>query len=419
MNCVAPDHIPRSPANPEVHFAGKTLLCLATQEWDAHWTPVQQVMLRLAPHNRIIYFEPFHPPLAWAKRGNELLRRQRAARVPRLREVHPNLFVYRPRELYAPFHLRSRLAARINARLYKSEIRSLLGRMNANRPWLWAFFAQSLSVLELPFEQVVYDCVDYWPGFFPNTKERDYVSLVDTELCRRANLVFTGSEPMRLRQLNLNPRTFTIPHAADIPHFLKASDPETMVPAELADIPHPRIGFVGMMDAVRFDSDLIRTLAANTAHHLVFVGGFAGGAHDLLPARDNVHWLGMKSISQLPAYLKGMDVCIMPYRLNEATRNIYPLKLHEYLATGKPVVSTAISAVQDFRELIYVAENHRGFASLLQTALQERDDQLRERRQSCARQHTWDAHVAAKVKVIQEHLGESRFQPAQPFGRIA
>jgi glycosyltransferase involved in cell wall biosynthesis len=385
-------------------LAGKTILCLATQEWDAHWTPVQQVMLRLAPHNRIIYFEPFHPVLAWARRSNELLRRQRAEGVPQWREVKPNLFVYRPRAAFAPFHLRSRLAAGINAPLYRNEIRRLLRRLGVERPWLWAFFAQSLSVLDLKFEHFIYDCVDYWPAFFPHAKERDYVAQVDAELCRRADLVFTGSEPLRQRQLRWNPRTFAVPHAADIPHFLKAGDPATVVPDDLAAIPHPRIGFVGMMDPVRFDASLIRKLAQNSAYHVVIVGGLAGGARDLLPPASNVHWLGMKPVLQLPAYLKGMDVCIMPYCLNEATRNIYPLKLHEYLATGKPVVSTAIAAVNSFRDLIYVANSPAEFLAQVEQALREKHSDIAERRRACARQHSWEAHVAAKANVIQEHL---------------
>jgi glycosyltransferase involved in cell wall biosynthesis len=404
MTSLALDQGVRPATLPPRPLTGKTLLCLATQGWDAHWTPVQQVMLRLAPDNRVIYFEPFHPFLAWAKRGNELLRQQRAEGVPRLREIRPNLWVYRPRELYAPFHLRSRLAARINAPLYKAEIRALLASLEADQPWLWVFFAQSLSLLELSFERIIYDCVDYWPAFFSKPKERDYISQVDAELCRRADLVFTGSEPLRQRQSKLNPRTFVVPHAADIPHFLKAGDPETVVPSDLVDIPHPRIGFVGMMDAVRFNSDLIRSLAAHSEYHFVFVGGFAGGAQDVLPVLPNIHWLGMKSVSQLPAYLKGMDVCIMPYRLNEATRNIYPLKLHEYLATGKPVVSTAIDAVKDLRELIYIADTYEDFVPLLRRALQENDDELRRRRRNCARQHTWEAHVAAKSSIIRKYL---------------
>ena len=392
-----------APAAP-AQLSGQTILCLATQEWDAHWTPVQQVMLRLAPQNRVIYFEPFHPPFAWLKRRNHVLKQQRHQGQPRLREVRPNLLVYSPSSRYLPFNMRSRLAHKVNSRSYECEIRSLLRSLGAARPWLWAFFAQSPSVLNLPFEHFIYDCVDYWPAFFPNPVEQRFVQRVDEVLCRRADLVFVGSNPLRERQRQFNPNTFVVPHAADVAHFMKAAVPDLAVPSDLDAIPHPRIGFVGMIDSVRFDTDIIRRLAANPAHHVVLVGGVNGGGASPLPDLPNVHWLGMKPIAELPAYLKGMDVCVMPYRLNEATRNIYPLKLHEYLATGKPVVSTAIDAVQSFRDLIYVADAADGFAELVAQALREKDEGLAQRRRASAQQHTWEAHVAIKSSLIRDHL---------------
>jgi len=94
----------------------------------------------------------------------------------------------------------------------------------------------------------------------------------------------------------------------------------------------------------------------------------------------------------------------MPYCLNEATRNIYPLKLHEYMATGKPVVSTAIEAVKSFRELMYVAESPADFLQCVQRALLEADPQFADRRRNCARGHSWEAHVTAKSALIKEHL---------------
>jgi glycosyltransferase involved in cell wall biosynthesis len=185
---------------------------------------------------------------------------------------------------------------------------------------------------------------------------------------------------------------------------MTASDAETIVPSDLAAIPQPRIGFVGMIDPVRFDAELIRSLAAHSEFHFVLVGGLSGGARDLLPDGPNIHWLGMKPVSQLPAYLKGIDVCIMPYRLNEATHNIYPLKLHEYLATGKPVVSTAIPAVEALRDLIYVADTAQHFADLLQDAVREADPTLCARRRNYAQQHNWDSHVQAKSRIVREQL---------------
>lgn len=386
----------------DASVANQTILCLATQAWDAHWTPVQQVMLRLAPHNRIIYFEPFHPPFAWLKQSNALLKAQR--HLPQCREVRPNLFVYRPGYPYMPWNMRQPVAAALNGLLYQAEIRALLKRLHVTNPWLWVFFAQSLSVLNLPFQHVIYDCADEFAAFFPHPDEKRFVLQIDEVLCRRAELVFVGSEPLYARKSPLNPRTYVVNHAADIAHFMQALEPSTVVPEALQAIPHPRIGFVGMVDDVRFDTQLIARLAENPDYHIVIVGGLLGDTARAFPPQPNIHLLGMQPVSALPAYIKGMDVCLMPYRLNEATRNIYPLKLHEYMATGKPVVTTAIPAVESFRDLMYVADNAEAFRQYVAQALLEHDPQRVVERQQCAQQHTWEVHVAQKMRLIRQHM---------------
>jgi len=385
-------------------LTGQTIVCLATQAWDAHWTPVQQVMQRLAGSNRVIYIEPFRAPFAWLKRANRQLRQERLRGVPRVREVSKNLIVCRPSYPYLPWNMRSAAAARVNGELYRAEIGALMNRLDARQAWLWAFFAQSLTVLDLRFERVVYDCVDEWPAFFPDPVERAWVTRVDEELCRRADLVFVGSRPLLERKRRFNPNTFVVNHAADVQHFMKASSPETVVPTDLASVPRPRIGFVGMMDAVRFDVDLIARVARDPNRHVVLIGGTVGDAERLLPSAPNIHRLGMKPVADLPRYLKGLDVLLMPYRLNDATRHIYPLKLHEYLATGKPVVTTRIPAVDGFEELMLVADNSEQFESAVAAALTEQDERLRDRRQACAGEHSWEAHVEQKAALAVRHL---------------
>lgn len=388
----------------EPTLTGQTIVCLSTQAWHAHWTPVQQIMQRLAPQNRVLHIEPFHPPLARFKKSNSVLQRELREGAASLREVQPNLLTYRPHYPYLPLHLRSRPSAWLNASLYRAELRALLAKLGARRPWLWAFFAQSLSVLNLDFEHFIYDCADDYPPYFPHPAEKRFVQQIDEALCQRAELVFVGSEPLRQKKIGFNPQTYTVNHAADIPHFAKAADPATVVPNDLARIPQPRIGFVGMMDGVRFDVGLIRCLADDPNYQIVIVGDFVGELQVALPERSNIHRLGMKPIAQLPAYLKGLDVCLMPYRVNEATRYIYPLKLHEYLATGLPIVSTNIPAVDGFRKLIYVAKDAEEFVQLTAQALVERDAELTVARRRTALEHTWENHVQRKIDLIQRHL---------------
>jgi glycosyltransferase involved in cell wall biosynthesis len=387
-------------------LSGETIVCLATQDWDAHWTPVQQVMSRMAPNSTVIYVEPFRPLIRrLANRANGA-KHLVPPKQPQLREVMPRLFVYRPNFPYLPFHLKSPMLAAANAPMYRAEIAGLLRKFGGKRPWLWAFFAQCLSVLDLKFEHVIYDCVDDWPAFFPDAREKQSVAGIDDALSCAAEMVFVGSDPLKEKKAPLNPKTFVVNHAADIRHFSKAADPLTVVPADLAQIPHPRIGFVGMVDPVRFDSELLRRVAENPQYHLVIVGGILGGAERSLPAQPNVHLLGMKPLNELPGYLRGMDVCLMPYKLNDATRSIYPLKLHEYMATGKPVVATAIPAVEGFRDLIYVADNENQFVEQVDVALKEKDPEIVLLRRACASEHSWEAHVAEKIRLVHMHISK-------------
>ena len=381
-------------------LSGQTILCLATQEWDAHWTPVQQVMLRLAPRNRVLYFEPFHGMFAWMRNRNHLLRKQRAQSVPQLREVHRNLFVYRPEYPYVPGNMRLPFAHSVNSQLYKRETQSFLKRMGAQRPWLWAYFAQSLSILDLPFERFIYDCIDDWVSFFTQPAERAFVTRVDTELCRRADVLFVGSEPLRAKKCSLNPNIHIVNHGADIAHFAQATAPETVTALDLESIPQPRIGFVGMVDPLRFDMELIAKIAEHPEYHVAIVGGFMGDARAMLPEKSNIHVLGMKSVSELPRYLKGMDVCIMPYRVNETTKYIFPLKLFEYMATGKPIVTTSIPAVQSFSEVMYVSNGPEDFMTNLARALSECDRNITSKRLALAWEYDWMAHVRRKEAIL-------------------
>jgi glycosyltransferase involved in cell wall biosynthesis len=389
---------------------GRQILCLATQEWDANWTPVQQVMSRLAPENEVLYVEPFHALPSRLMRGNAVFQRQIREGVPALREVQPNLRVYRPRYPYAPWNMKSSAAHALNGMLYPAEIASLLRRTGFRRPILWAFFAQNLRVLDLGFSAFIYDCVDDWPSFFSHPVERAFITRIDAELTRRAQIVFVGSGPLLEKKRSQNSKVFVVNHAADIPHFAKAADPATVVPDDLARIPRPRVGFVGMIDELRFDGELIALLAENPEYQIVIVGGFQGNARKVVPDRPNIHVLGMRKVAELPSYLAGMDVCMMPYRRNETTRYIFPLKLFEYLATGKPTVSMAIPAVENLRHLVRVADSYEEFLAHVRAALTADDPADVQRRMEFSRRHGWEQHVEKKLALIAGHLPLERLQ---------
>ncbi len=387
------------------YLNNKDIVCLATQAWDANWTPCQQLMKLLAPENRIVYVEPFRSSLAWLKGRNTFLREQR--KLPRLRKIEPNLYVYRMGFPYLPFNTKLPLSRLINGLMYRNELQSLIQRMGMKDPLLWAFTLQCVSVLQLSFEKVIYDCVDEWIEFCGSDSEKEFMIEWDDALCREADIVFAGSRPLLESRKKRNVNTYMVNHGVDAKMFGKAVDPETVVPVDLEAIPHPRVGFVGLVDDVRFDADLVMRLTDNSDHQIVIIGDYAGGLgrlDKLLPARPNLHILGLKPVQELPAYLKGLDVCLMPYRINEVTRNIYPLKLHEYLASGKPVVTTRIAAVEDFEDLLYVADDVEEYAQLVIQAVEEEDSGLSNLRQECAANNSWEHRAEEKDHLLSSFL---------------
>src|SRR6185436_18107217 len=186
--------------------------------------------------------------------------------------------------------------------------------------------------------------------------------------------VFTGGMSLYEAKRNRHRNVHGFPSSIDFDHFAKArraGDPE---PADQAPIPHPRLGFFGVIDE-RMDIDLVAGVAdLRPDWHLVMIGPVVKIDPATLPQRANIHWLGGKSYSDLPRYLSGWDVGMMPFALNESTRFISPTKTPEYLAAGLPVVSTPIAdVVRPYGEngLVRIAGTAEEFAEAISEALNE------------------------------------------------
>ncbi len=214
----------------------------------------------------------------------------------------------------------------------------------------------------------IYDCMDeltLFKGASPMLKK------LEVELFSRADLVFTGGQSLYEVKRNQHPSVHCFPSSIDVAHFAQARQPGEE-PADQADVPHPRLGFFGVIDE-RFDSPLLTSLAETRPDwHFVLIGPVAKIDRATLPQRDNIHYLGPKSYSELPAYLAGWDVALLLFARNDATRFISPTKTPEYLAGGKPVVSTSIQdVVQPYSEqqLVRIADTVPEFVAAVETIL--------------------------------------------------
>lgn len=197
-----------------------------------------------------------------------------------------------------------------------------------------------------------------------------------------------------------NPRSFYIGQGCDLSAFRKDYD----VPGDLKSIEKPVIGYVGALQSIRLDIDLLVAIAeARPAWNIVLVGPedelFKSSRLHRLP---NVIFTGQKSVESLPAYIKAFSVCINPQLVNEVTIGNYPRKIDEYLAMGKPVVATKTRAMDIFREHVYLAENREEYISLIEKALNETDPYIDLKRKEFAGMHTWENCVQEIYRILDQ-----------------
>jgi len=303
-----------------------TLLCLSHLRWGFVYQRPQHVMSRLARDYDVIFFEePVFEDLA----------EDRA--TPRLDHSQPAPGI----EVIVP-----RLAHGLSEEQIAEAQRQLLDEMLLARGdaelLLWYLTPMSLAFTDhLKGNVTIFDCMDELSAF-----RGAPVRLVDMEreLMARADVVFTGGYSLWEVKQRQHDNAHPVPSSVDIAHFAAARD-GLADPVDQADIAHPRMGFFGVIDE-RFDIELVEKLATlRPDWQIVLIGPVVKIDPATLPQLPNIHYLGGKSYDELPAYLAGWDVALMPFAINESTRFISPTKTPEYLAGGCPVVSTPIHDV--------------------------------------------------------------------------
>ena len=390
-----------------VVLRGADIVCVSSLDWDAHWTSKQQIMHRLAESNRILYVEepvtmlaPLRVPARW--------RRWRAV-APRLRKERAGLWVLTPPPLL-PFGNMHPSVNRANQALLAHYIRWAERRIGLQAPILWTYLPTSCALINrLHPQAVVYHCVDEHSAF-PGNVDPEVVRGYDEDLTRRADLVITTARNLLQSREGLNPNIYHIPHGVDVSHFGKALDPGLQVPADMAAIPSPRLGVVGVHDE-RLDLEAVEALAGgDPSWQVVLVGPIVPGDVDepRLSALPNVHLLGGKPLAQLPGYLKGFDVALIPYKLNELTLNIFPLKFFEYLAAGLPVVAAALPELAPFAGQVFLAAQPGDYPGLVRQALASDSPEDRAARSTYAAENSWDARVEEISTLVEAVLGKGR-----------
>lgn len=389
---------------------GHDILCFAPGPWDDIWRNRHQIMTRLARANRVLYIEPWpylRPVLRQLRNGDVRLSDWRG---PSLNPVSANLYVYRP-ALWAPRAARFPLKVTTQT-IYMALLRRVLARLCVQEPILWLFLPDMEAFVgQFNEKLVIYHVVDEYAGYSGVSRTwRPVMRAMEQQLARRADLVFVSSQVLLERKRPLNARTYLIPNAVDYEAFVAASGSSELPPFDMADLQPPIAGYVG---AINEKVDL--ALLAEVARHcrdwsLVLVGPVRATEEESqralqrLQAMSHVHFLGRKTVTDVPRYIAACNVCLLPYRINEWTKNIDSLKLYEYLACGKPVVATDVPAARGFTHVVEVAKSEAEFIAQMKVAVEEDDAAARRRRRSIAAQNTWEQRIASISTAIEERL---------------
>jgi glycosyltransferase involved in cell wall biosynthesis len=288
------------------------------------------------------------------------------------------------------------------------DLRALLDELVAQqriaRCILWYYTPMALAFSDhLTASARVYDCMDELSGFAGAP-----AGLRDAErsLLEAADIVFTGGQTLYESKRHMHPNVHPFPSSVDLPHFARARA-LSGDPPDQAAIAHPRLGFFGVIDE-RLDVELVSAVAEIRADwQLVFVGPVVKIDPARLPRRANVHYLGPKSYGELPAYIGGWDVALLPFARNEATRFISPTKTPEYLAAGRPVVSTSIrDVVRPYGErgLARIADTPDAFVAAVSGALSEPAAPRQRSADAFLARMSWDSTWAAMWELVEDAI---------------
>jgi glycosyltransferase involved in cell wall biosynthesis len=369
--------------------AASDLVCFSHLRWNFVFQRPNHLMSRFARVRRVFFVEePVY---------------ERSRDVPELAVEKPlrGLFVCVPRLPAAVAHEPEPVLRTLLLRTF-----SELG-VSPLISWLYTPMALPLAeALDAPL--LVYDCMDELSAFLGSHPE---LGARESALFARAHLVFTGGHSLWEAKRHRHPSVHAFPSSVDAAHFRRARSP-LPEPSDQVRIPRPRAGFFGVVDE-RMDVALLRRLAeARPDLHIVMLGPVVKIHPSTLPRMPNIHWLGRKRYEELPRYVSGWDVALMPFAQNEATRFISPTKTLEYLAAGRPVVSTPIRDVErpyGDLGLVHIATAD-GFAEAVDRAMGEDRLLLAAAADEYLARTSWDATWSDMSALVDEALARRRLE---------
>jgi glycosyltransferase involved in cell wall biosynthesis len=255
----------------------------------------------------------------------------------------------------------------------------------------------------------VYYCIDEYSAF-PNV-DPDSVRRMEKDLLESVDLCFCSAKNLVDDKKRVNPNTHLSRHGVAFDHFAHVQDDEFPVAEDIADIPHPVIGFFGYIERKWLDFDLIREMAAKKPDWQIVLVGKSIMDLSMLERTANIHIVGQRHFNVMPRYGKAFDVCTIPFLVNDMTLHANPIKLWEYLAMGKPVVSTDLPEVGTVEQegVVEIGTDHDDFIAKVEACLGKTGPEYVAKRQALAKERgTWEARmeaIGARIREVEEGKG--------------
>jgi len=387
----------------DVRSEGRKLpiICFA-EDWGRLPSSTQHLMRGLSKTHKILWIDSLGLRTPSPSKADfiRIINKVKKFFSSNFKQVEPNIFVLTP--IVIPLY-RYKVVRRINRFILKSLVKSFLRKNNIADFIQWASCPTSADMVGSLNETAnIYYIGDEFSEF--TQFDSGLVAELERRLMVSADMLLVVSDKLLQTKSKYNPLIYKIPHGCDYGHFSRTlSLAREDIPDDLKSIPKPIIGYYGLIRDW-FDFDMLKEIFVDHPEWSLVLIGMSDTETSTISNLPNVYILGPRPYESLPKYLRGFDVCIIPYGKTEITINANPLKLLEYLSSGKPIVTTDLPSVYPYKKGLYIAKDTKEFEKFINRALSEDDIVLSRSRSSIGAANSWDSRVANIESIFEDKI---------------